>query len=69
MNFMPNMKRMLGLLLVMGMVGGDTNWLIGHSAVDTSEKELEAVKALLLVHNPGQISYISFPMSEPLTAK
>jgi hypothetical protein len=69
MNIKPKMQCIIGLVLAIGLVGGSTNWLISPAVHENSGKELEAVKAILLVHNPGQISYISFPMTGPLATQ
>lgn len=64
MSIQPKIQCIIGLVLAIGLIRGSTNWLVSHAGVENSGKELEAVKTLLLVHKPGQISYISFPVTE-----
>ena len=66
MNIKPKIRDIAGLILAIGLAGGSTNWVINQTADDNSGKEMEVIRALLLMQNPGEISYVSFPMAKQL---
>ncbi|WNM62634.1 hypothetical protein [Candidatus Nitrospira neomarina] len=64
MNSLITIKEFIGLALTLSLAGGGFVMLL--TAFDTTSpvKEMVTVHELLRDQNPGQISYISFPITE-----
>lgn len=66
MNTITTIRGMLGLVLAFGLAGGGMTLVLNELDATGQGKKSATVKDLLRAQNPGQISYISFPMTEHL---
>lgn len=59
-------KSLLALALAFGLAGGAMTLVLNELDATAQGKKTATVKDLLRAQNPGQISYISFPITEHL---
>ncbi|GJL70049.1 MAG: hypothetical protein NPIRA06_26840 [Nitrospirales bacterium] len=65
MNSLINIKELVGLALTLSLAGGGLVMLL-HVLDTASPMKTVTVHEILRDQNPGQISYISFPINEHL---